>query len=205
MNRILPLALVFFASCSTIPMSQPAPSPLQERSTRGLGEEPGSTHHINFYYGQRALDESDFGPADDHDAIGLEYVNEAPESVIGWEIGAFISDEEETAAGLTREVTFNEYYVGLRKTFRTDTRLVPYIGAGVALVDVERADNGVGAASFDDTSEGFYVHGGVALKITDWLYAGIDARLLTGTDFELGTSDFDADYEQVSLVLGVSL
>ena len=79
----------------------------------------------------------------------------------------------------------------------------PYLGAGLSLVYA-----GIGTDYFDraetDQSFGFYGNLGIFFKIGDTFNVGLDGRLVRGTKLTLAGVDGDADYEQLSLLLGFS-
>jgi Outer membrane protein beta-barrel domain len=79
----------------------------------------------------------------------------------------------------------------------------PYLGAGLSLVYA-----GIGTDYFDraesDQSFGFYGNLGVFFKVGDTFNVGLDGRIVRGTRLTLAGVDGDADYEQLSLLLGFS-
>jgi len=131
--------------------------------------------------------------------LGIEFVHEARESVVGWEFGLAGSAEEEEVLGTDVEATTGEVYAGIRKSIGS-AMLRPYIGGGVAYIQSELEASGLG--SVDDGSIASYVHVGVSLDIVPGFFIGLDLRILIGSDLDYGPIESDADYEQLALTIG---
>lgn len=121
---------------------------------------------------------------------------------IGFEGGISLAGDSTTVEGVDVSDTFVETYIGARGTFGSGP-VFPYIGAGGTLIlaSVE-GDAGGFSVSDDDTTLGFYAHGGVLFRIGTSFFLGLDARLVTGTSLEIFDIDTDADYTQLTAFLG---
>lgn len=182
------------ASCTALPGA----SPMALQGT-------DSGQQIVVILGERSLDEGLWAPTEDQGTIGVEYVNEAPTSTVGWEVGFAGSTDDQDVGLLQVEATTVELYGGIRKTFGDDTgRFHPYLGAGLSSIVAEsEVSLGPVTASDDDSSIGFYLHGGIAFDVSTNVSLGLDVRVLTGTDMTIAGVDADADYEQVALTIGI--
>lgn len=188
------LAVLAFASCSTVPRQD-------EQLDPGGRDDPvrSADNRVGLYVGQRYLDEGEWEPVDEQLALGIEYSHERPGSVIGWEAGFFHSSDDDDVLGFDVEVSTIEFYGGVRKTFG-DGVVRPYVGGGLALITLEADISGVGDA--DDTSPAGYAHAGLAFRVSDSFHVGVDLRALFASDLDLAGIDTDADYEQLALMLG---
>jgi opacity protein-like surface antigen len=75
----------------------------------------------------------------------------------------------------------------------------PYFSLGLASVYAETKFNG---AKDDDTSEGYYVAGGLMWRPAPNFDIGVDARYIGGTDLELNGNAVDVDNFSVALRVG---
>jgi len=180
-------------------------------ASTGPGQEPyaasGAVQRAALYVGQRSLDEGDWEPVEDQATLGLEYSREDPAAPVGWELGLFASqdDADERFAGIDFEVDgrTTELYGGVRKTFGSESRVRPYVGGGLSLIDARIEVKALGdTEDGDDDSIAGYLHGGLLFDLTESGYAGVDLRILVGSDIEIDGVEGDADYEQLALVVG---
>lgn len=89
---------------------------------------------------------------------------------------------------------FNGYY-----DFRTNTRLKPYVGAGIGLLNLELDDNGFKS---DDTAFGYQFTAGVALPVDRYLSLDFYYRFQgSASDFE--TADDDISYTSSNINAGL--
>jgi len=119
---------------------------------------------------------------------------------LGYEFGLSVAGDSTDEAGVDVYDRFLEVSFGARALFGSG-RVIPYLGAGVALVWAEvEGDSGGFTTSDDDVSGGLYGHGGVLFPVGDEFWLGLDARLLTGTELDIFGIETDADYGQLALV-----
>ena len=158
------------------------------------------------HLGGRALDDDAFyDPVENMGVLGFEYVRNLTHDTpagVGIEIGLFLAGDSDDSLGPEITAGFLEASVGLRG--RLDVGPLQFsIGAGPAFI--------LGAADIEsgpdenDSSAGIYAHLGALVRIGDTFGLGLDARGLSGTDITFdGIGDTDADYGQVTIVLGFS-
>lgn len=175
-------------------------------------DDPDRPTRVGLYLGQRNLDEDDYEPVDEQVMLGIEFVHEARESVVGWEFGLAGSAVEETvevsSSNVDLEATTGEVYAGIRKSIGSG-RLRPYIGGGVAYIQSElEASDGALTVSADDGSIAAYAHAGVSLSLTPGFFIGLDLRLLFASDVDYRFDELnlelesDVDYLQLALTIG---
>lgn len=183
------LLLAFFlVSCAATQGTRPDPaSPAAVRHDR----------RVTAYIGQRSLDD-DFEPVEDQLVLGAEFSSETQGSAVGWEIAMFASGDSGSFLGTDVDASTWEVAGGFHKTFG-DGDVRPYLGAGLAFVQLTAEASGLGED--DDTSVGFYAHGGVAFPMNEQLEIGVDLRTVLGTEMEISGLDVDADYWQLSLLV----
>jgi opacity protein-like surface antigen len=159
--------------------------------------------------GAHGLDESYWSQVDQQLVIAFEYVRETPDAPLGFEAGfqtAAATDHVSASGtdGIDTTSTEFELYGGLHKTFRRDSVVQPFVGAGVTYVEA-----GLEVASDtytlddNDTSIGYYVHGGLQARIANHLVIGLDLRIVRGTAVTLFDQSGDADYEQALLIVAL--
>jgi hypothetical protein len=190
------LVLLALSACSAVPTA----------AWQEPHENPDRPTRVGLYLGQRNLDEDDYEPVDEQVMLGLEFVHEAADSVVGWEFGLAGSADEETVQILGEDVdveaTTGEVYAGIRKSIGSG-RFRPYIGGGVAYIQSElEVSTPLGSADVDDGSIAGYLHVGVSFDLTPGFFIGVDLRALLGSDVEYEGFESDADYEQLALTIG---
>ena len=144
-------------------------------------------------------------PIEDQIALGFQY-SKVGSSGFGIEFGVIGSAGFDDEAGLADDIMGGalEVFGGLRKEFSWG-RWRPSFGVGAALIAAVIDNDAMGAIADDnDTTEGFYAHGGLIFDVSPNTFIGVDYRLLANTEIEFGTLEADADYQQVTFVLGVS-
>lgn len=188
MKTAVSILLLALASCAA------APSPAVQEMTSAE-----RANRISLYVGQRDLDHHDYDPVDDQGTVGLEYAHERPGSVVGFEVGAMGSRDDEHESGLDFKGRTGEVYAGLRKSFGSDV-VRGYFGAGVSYIQSKVEVEGIG--DDDDTSLAGYVHGGITADVSSSMYLGLDLRFLFASDMTIAGVETDADYGQLALVLG---
>lgn len=188
--------LLALSACSAVPNA----------AWQNPHDDPDRAMRVGIYLGQRNLDEDDYEPVDEQGVLGIEFVHEARDSVVGWEFGLAGSAAEETEQVLGSDVdveaTTGEVYAGLRKSLGSG-RFRPYIGGGIAYIQSElEVSTPLGSADVDDGSVAGYLHIGVSFDLTPGFFIGLDLRALVGSDLEYEGFDSDADYEQLALTVG---
>lgn len=187
------------------------PSDMCDRSDRSTGAEtegsttaaPVRSNRVSGYFGMRQLDGQEyFESVEDQLTFGVQFSQEQPEWVVGWEAGGMFSIDSEEEADIRVSAATAEGFVGARKTFGSGT-VRPYLGAGISYISVA-VDSDEFLESDHDGSFGLYAHGGVNFHISSRFSLGLDARGLFGTDIEIYETEADADYVQFAVVAGYS-
>jgi hypothetical protein len=209
MKRWIVPSLIVVASLLVIPAAAqeqppeqtPAAAPAQEQDMDG---------NVQFLIGQRYLGDI-WEPIDEPMMFGMN-IDFAPASspvhvALGFSIAWDQQDVATPVFGETGDVQsgFFEFSAGfvwlpVKKAF-----VRPYLGAGVVILGA-----GVGS-NFDfwdagdgDHSFGFYANGGLFFKVGESFNIGFDGRIVRGTEVTLSGQEGDADYEQVSMLIGFS-
>ena len=159
--------------------------------------------NVNFVLGQRNLSHDlwDFESLDSQPAFGVNADFGGEDWHVHFAVGLNLSAD--TGGDVT--VAVADISFGALWLPRKGKLVRPYLGAGISSVGIAVDDD------FDDETDqsiGFNVNGGVYFQIGSHFNIGVDLRLLEGTSFELPAIvpgfEFDADYLQLGLLLGVS-
>ncbi|MEM6675575.1 MAG: outer membrane beta-barrel protein [Planctomycetota bacterium] len=167
------------------------------------------TGRVSFLLGARELDEA-FEPAEDPAVFGMEFNTVKQGGGLGFETGFLIGYDEADDIALgggdvgDLETAQAELYAGLRLELG-EGPIRPYIGGGGTWVSTETTVR-IGAlrASEDDSDFGAYAHAGIQADLTDNFFVGIDYRQTFDIDYEVDGEEFDGEYGQLTLVLGIS-
>jgi hypothetical protein len=174
--------------------SWPAPSP-QETT------EPVGVRVLSAFVGARQFDEDDWEPVEDQISFGLGFAMQGADAPVGFELAddTFLSG----VGNVDVEAEVIEFSAGVHRSFAPSARLRPQIGAGLTVISVDaKVSSGGVSASEDDVGFGFYVHGGLGIRLGSSFEVGADLRAVVGAEVELGGTDVDADYLEASLFLG---
>ena len=193
---------------STIELTSATPLAL----TSLQGGDPGY-RAVHLYLGGRNLSDAQLTPATSLYSIGVEWADEKADNAIGYEVGFFwaASQDRDGMSGATAETSQWELALGARRTFFRESVIMPYIGAGLNYMNLDAKITSGGMNVLDDAegSAGLYAHVGVMGKLGDAFRLGVDYRVVRGfseTAFDIigagGQVKTDADYDQLSIVLG---
>ncbi len=184
-------------------------APLQDD---GGGSSGGWHGSFSGHIGGRVLDDEMYWePLEDQLALGLEIETRPDSFPLGLEFGllAGVSQESDYQnSGVDLVSYIGEFYAGPRLTASLGRSVRPYVGGGVTLMSVtaegEAAGPFGGTITVDDSDSavGGYAHGGLQIDVADGFHIGADVRGVFGTDVTLFNTDGDADYVQVTLLLG---
>jgi opacity protein-like surface antigen len=154
--------------------------------------------NVNFILGQRNLSDEvwEFVDLDSQPLFGVN----ADFGGEGWpvHVAVGVNISADTSGDLTAAIA--DLSVGGLWVPRKGKTVRPYLGAGVSTVGVAIDDD------FDDETDqsfGFYANGGVFFRLGSHFNIGADLRMVRGTSFEVLGAEFDADYVQLGLLLGV--
>ena len=138
-----------------------------------------------------------------HIAIGIHFSQDESREKVECLILPFCDME----GSLRSKAKLWELNLGVSRSFRPEKRMRPFVGGGIALVDIDWKITDVG--SDGDRSEGFFVRGGLAwsfLKHPEGqrLGLGLEGKWLFGTDVEVFETATDVDYFQLAVILSVN-
>jgi opacity protein-like surface antigen len=173
------------------------------------------TGNVQFLIGQRYLQDDFWKPLDSPSDFGLEIDFAPSSSPVHVALGVLVAGESGTATLATPyfgkttgsiDSRFFEFSAGFLWHPVKRAIVRPYLGAGaLTLTAANDSDWGVFSSnSHSDQSFGFYGNAGVFFKVGDSFNIGLDGRIVRGTKVTLGGIEGDADYEQVSMLLGFS-
>jgi hypothetical protein len=204
MRRTILLTALTLASCGNPPVA-PLPLETSDETQDVEREDAPEPHRISFLAGARSLgDEEIWDPVAEELTLGVQY-STVGRSGFGIEFGLIGSTgfKDEVSANVDVTGAVLEGFVGLRKEFDWG-KWRPAFGAGAALI-AAGIDNDAGGGVLDDqdTSKGYYAHGGLFYDYDSSAFIGVDVRVLTGTELVFDATDADADYQQITLVLGL--
>ncbi len=161
--------------------------------------------NINLALGQRALDDSDFGPVDEQFFFGasVDWDMEWPVNLAG---GLYFSSEDDSIGTTDISASVTEITFGVMKNWESHGRMHPFVGGGLGIVQVsaEIDDPTAGSLSEDDTAPALYTEGGVYWRIGHAFNLGVHGRYMMAPGIEIAGSDFDTNYFQVGLLAGWS-
>jgi hypothetical protein len=162
---------------------------------------------VNFFLGQKALDEDDWAPVEDQGEFGAEMSWAGPEWPVSIATDVLFSADEQdlidpffggtaTLTGATSELD-----VGVRKIWGTKA-VRPYLGGGLAIVNavVEFEEFGL-SVDEEETGLGAWFGGGVFWRLGKKFNIGFSARW-SGAEVDFGGVDVEAGGTHFGLLLG---
>ena len=180
-------------------MMEPLPEPLYKKATGG------SKVNLGILLGARARDSDDWGTLDNQVAVGAEFSFVPKYFPIGVEVGMLYAFTRETVSGFDVDSSTVELYFGPRFEWSIpEGTLKMYVGGGASLIRSD-IDSIVGSAkqSFDDTTFGGYLHGGLELMLSKNFGIGFDLRGVYSGDATFNGVDVNPTYYQGAILLGL--
>ena len=164
--------------------------------------------NVNFTLGERSLDEDDFEPVEDQDAIGVTVFLQQDTWPVSLALGYYTSDDSASVfdpllgtLGLKAELT--EFSVGVAKVWDDFEHARPFIGGGLTFLEVDLEIDLLGVSvSEDDDTIAPYLNGGIFWRLGKAFNLGIDVRIVVGADVEIADEEGDADYTQFGGLIG---
>lgn len=162
---------------------------------------------IEVQVGRRSY--GDLEPVEDQTPVGLAYLMERPGDDFGWEIGGTFATEDGTQSGTGGDEKVSadvyELYAALRRTFDTSGPLRPYLGLGLTLIQVDARISGAsGSRSDSDLTTGAFLRGGLRVDFGPRVHVALDARRAFWTGLDVAGQGWDANHDQLALILGFS-
>jgi opacity protein-like surface antigen len=154
----------------------------------------GSTGNVNFFLGQKALEEDDWAPLDEQAELGALFDFRQPDWPVNLAVDLLVSADSMTEAFTGIELTAStvELDAGIRKHFESSGPVTPYIGGGIAFIQAEiEASYGSVSVTEDDSGVGYWMNAGIAWTIGQ-VNLGLDLRYsdanatLSGYEVETG-------------------
>ena len=165
-----------------------------------------STHanagNVNFFLGQKALDENEWAPVDEQGEFGVLVDFKQANWPVSMAIDFLVSVDEKTDAGFNVEGITTEIDFGVRKIWEiagNPTR--PYIGGGLALISGEFTVTGFSSVTDDDSGLGIWLNAGIYWTLGQSFNIGLDLRY-SQADVTLFGLDVDAGGTHAGLILG---
>jgi opacity protein-like surface antigen len=203
---VLPLALV---SCATTPNRaaglKASAARAKDTYTVNIGDDSRLCGEV--IIGSREMRSDDLDRVDQQLVLGCRASVTDEDSGIGFEIGFQGSGESEDKDAEDDDgvygSTLDEFYLGLFAMIGGARAGVhPYIGVGLSYVETETdIFTGIDGVSDDVIVMGAYTNFGIALIGNEGFRLSLDWRSMRGAEMSSGA---DADYDQLSLALGVS-
>jgi hypothetical protein len=137
--------------------------------------------NLNFFLGQKWLDQSDWEPVDRQLEIGLMLAFGIERAPIHFALDAFTSEASETVdssilGAVDVKSSVQEFAIGVRKVWNLGVTR-PILGAGGCMVMAEIDYDAPGfRASFEDNDYGLWIEGGVMWRVGKRANLGLDLR-----------------------------
>ncbi len=163
----------------------------------------GSTANVNFFLGNKSLDEDDWADIDQQPEFGALMSFGGSDWPVHVAVDVLGSTKEKTVFELSTEFgdlsgkltgTTTEVDLGVRKVWALG-KVRPFVGGGIAIINGEvKFEVGDVSISTDDTGTGAWVDGGVFWRLGKHFNIGVEARFsraqisLEGIDVEAGGS-----------------
>ena len=135
------------------------------------------TGNVNFFLGQKTLDEDDWGPLDKQAEFGVLVDFKQQNWPVSIALDFLGSTDETTEFGVTVEGTTSEFDVGIRKVWEVaGSSIRPYVGGGLAFIRAELKATDFVTVSVDDNGTGIWLNGGVYWTLGQSFNLGLDLR-----------------------------
>ena len=158
-------------------------------------DEAGSndfTGNINLRLGSKSLDEDDWGPVEDQTEFGLEVDFRGQDWPVSIAMGISTSSDEGDYDGMDIEGETDEFYIGAKKIWESESSIVrPFIAGGICLIRGEFEGSYWGeSVSDDDSSLGIWIGGGLYWTLGESFNIGLDLKY---SDAEINLYDVDGN------------
>ena len=158
--------------------------------------------NVNFFLGQKALDENEWAPVDEQGEFGVLVDFKQANWPVSMAIDFLVSVDETTDAGFNVEGITSEINFGVRKIWEVAGNPIrPYVGGGLALINSEFTLTGFLPVTDDDSGLGIWLNGGVYWTLGQSFNIGLDLRY-SQADVTLFGVDVDAGGTHAGLILG---
>ena len=135
------------------------------------------TGNVNFFLGQKTLEENDWAPVDKQAEFGVLVDFKQQNWPVSIALDFLGSTDEATESGVNLEGTTSEFDVGVRKIWEVaGSSIRPYVGGGIAFINAEIKATGFNTVSQDDNGTGIWLNGGVYWTLGQHFNLGLDLR-----------------------------
>jgi len=171
----------------------------------------GADGHVNFFIGQKSLDDGDWQPIEDQLEFGAVMSFGQDDWPVHIAVDVLASADEETLSDpalgtVTLTGSTVEFAAGVRKIWKKG-RVLPYLGAGVGIIAAgSKFDDGFVSVDASDAGFGFWAGGGVFWRLGGHFNIGLDARYSSAeVDLDFGSGVVAQDVSAGGLHYGVLL
>jgi hypothetical protein len=157
----------------------------------------GMDYQINFFLGQKMLDDDDWEPFEDQTEFGVTATFGGEDWPVLIALDVLASTDDENLYSYEVDGSTSEFDVGIRKIWEKN-KLRPFVGGGLAFVSGEIEVSGF---SVDDDAVGAWVNGGIFWRLGRRFNIGFEARISRA---EITILDFDGEAggDHLGLILG---
>lgn len=159
---------------------------------------------LNVVLGAKQLDD-EWEPLDSQPSFGLMFDARQEDWPLNLALDLYYSGDDGTADGITREGSTMELNFGIRKIWRTERAMRPFIGVGSSFTRAELEDTSAGlpARSDSDWGAGVWIGGGIYWTLADALNVGFNLKY-SNAKVTLLDESFDAGGRMFGTVIGLS-
>ncbi len=160
---------------------------------------------INVVLGAKRLDQNPWEPVDSQPSFGIMLDARQPDWPLNAALDIYYSGDKGTANGISREGSTTEFNLGVRKIFRVDRAMRPFIGVGSSFVaaSLKNSAAGVPSQSDSDFGAGVWIGGGIYWTLADALNIGFNLKY-TSAKVTLLDNRYDAGGRFFGTVIGLS-
>ena len=166
------------------------------------------TGHTSLMLGSKSIPEDDWAKNDEHGAIGIITDFRQKSWPVSIAVDLFGTGSERKSNGDTFDTYTAEMHLGARKVFEIGDGFQPYVGGGVALINVlqESEIDDAKREDEDDIATG-WVGIGTYYSLTDSLTLGADLRYVCGsvTLEDTAANESDRDIDLAGTMGGLSI
>jgi len=148
---------------------------------------------------------------EDQTPLGIEIARGKHGGTWGWLVGLSSSSDEDEGIffqGEAYETQSLEVWAGLRRTFRMEATMQPFLATGISWLrqDLRRESFGTTTLDGSDDALGAWIELGVQWRLGAHFRLGLDYRAFIGTELEIDGEHLDSSYGQLDFLrLGVVL
>lgn len=156
---------------------------------------------VELLYGLRLVEEDDFAPVDEQEAIGLALVFLPAGTGFGGEAGYVYSKDDEDTPGRDAEGRLWGLYGGMRFSYGSG-RVRPYGSWGLSYDELVRDTDPDSERNVDDDNWGIYVQVGCDVWATEVISLGLLYRMNFDTHQNIGSVISEYGYDLFAFTVG---